>query len=708
MDTTLFFLINHGLKNAGLDLIMPFVTNHSKILFFLLTIPFLLKDRKKWFLVMLLSLITVTAADMSCNMLKHLFQRPRPCHSLEGVRMLVGCGKSFSLPSGHATNAFAFAAAFSHFFRKSALPMFIIAALVAFSRIYSGVHYPADVIAGAILGGTSAGVIIILHSWSSKKFREEPYLTVFLIATLALAFFRYYYIAAGPLDLGPDEAHYWDWSRRLDLSYYSKGPAIAYIIAFTTWLMGDTVFAVRFFAPIFIALSSLLIYRLTLDIYNDSKKACAAALVFQIIPLFSVFGVVMTIDTPFVLFWTLSLYLFWKAVNRDKLCVMRNEPIKCSFDSSLITHHSSLAYWLLLGITIGLGLLTKYTMAFFPLCAFLFFIFSKDQRSWLIRKEPYFALILSLLVFSPVIIWNASHDWVTVRHTAGQAHISGQWSWVSGQRLKDFLEFTGSQIGVITPLLFFAVIYGSIKHIGASRYDSIPRGKGQGATEDKNSSLFLFWFWAPVLGFFILKSIHGKVQANWAMTAYITAIIASADLFLPKEAVRKTIKIFLLSSVVIAFMATAIVHYPGVLDLPVKMNPSSRFMGWRELGIKAGEVYNVMASHEGEKVFVFSDKYQISSELAFYMPGKPRTYCVNLGRRMNQYDIWGGLNELVGYDALFVTIDNGNFPEELRGAFDSYEKEEFEAYNKDKILRRYFIFKCYGFKGLSSIKTESY
>ncbi len=712
MDTSFFFLINQGLRNTAFDLVMPFITKRADILFFLVALPLFFKDRKKSIFVIALCLTALAVGDASANMLKHLFERLRPCQSLvgidsyrEGVRLLVGCGGSFSFPSSHAVNAFAVAATFSHFYRKTALPMFLIAALVAFSRVYVGVHYPSDVVAGIIWGGAAAGVVLFLHKWSSERFKEKPYTTVIFISLLVLTFFRYYYIAVGPLDLSPDEAHYWEWSRRLDLSYYSKGPAIAYLIATATWLMGDTVFAVRFFAPIFLALSSIIIYKLTLELFpedkNANKKAFAAALLLQIIPLFAAYGVVMTIDSPFIFFWTLSLYLFWKAIkDSNKLQVTSDKLNKKN--SSLISRPSSLVtrYWILLGISVGFGLLTKYTMAFFYLCAFLFIVFSKEQRVWFKKKEPYLAFALSLLVFSPVIFWNASHDWVMLKHTAGQVHIA------EGVRIsfKHFFEFLGSQLGVITPLLFFLVIYGAIKNFSSR----LPVGR-QGSRFRVHGSRFLFWFWAPVLGFFFLKSFQGKVQANWAMPAYITAFIASVDYFLSKDSVKKRMKILLFSALVIAVLVSVTAHYSAILNLPVKMDSTSRLKGWEELGVKTDKIYKSMLSSGSKKVFIFSDKYQVSSELAFYMPGNPITYNINLGRRMNQYDIWGGFNNLLGFDAIFVRIGNESFPEELKQSFDYYEKQLFTVHRKDKkVLREYSIFKCYNFKGLPIRGFESY
>ncbi len=345
-------------------------------------------------------------------------------------------------------------------------------------------------------------------------------------------------------------------------------------------------------------------------------------------------------------------------------------------------------YWLLLGFTIGLGLLTKYTMAFFYICAFLLIVFSKEHRFWLRRKEPYIAIVISLIVFSPVIIWNAQNDWVTLRHTAGQAHAA------EGLKisLKHFFEFIGSQIGVLTPLLFFIVIYGAIKNFN-SRFTV-------------HGSRFLFWFWGPILGFFLIKSLHGKVQANWAMPAYITAFIASTGYFLNRDILKRGAKIFLSLACAIALLVTLLSHYPEILNLPAKKDPTSRLRGWKELGEKVGRIYSSMT--QKGSVFIFSDSYQVSSELAFYTPGKPETFCVNLGRRMNQYDIWGGFDKLVGKNAIFVRIGKNDFPEELKSAFDSYEKQSLIVQKDSKILREYSISKCYGFKGLKLRKFESY
>ncbi|MDP3259698.1 MAG: glycosyltransferase family 39 protein, partial [Thermodesulfovibrionales bacterium] len=426
-------------------------------------------------------------------------------------------------------------------------------------------------------------------------------------------------------------------------------------------------------------------------------------------PLYSAYGVLFTIDSPFIFFGVLSLYLFWRAVERqDRIQDTGYHPPQSPLSKGGIKG----GLWLLLGISIGFGLLTKYTMAFFYICALFFLLASKQHRRILLTKQPYISLALSLIIFSPVIIWNAAHDWVTLKHTAGQAHISGQWSVISDQWLKNFSEFLGSQIGIITPVLFFMIFY-AIFRLQKSYRDSQPS--------------FLFWFSIPIIVFFLLKSFQGKVQANWALPAYAAGFIAFSAVFISRwESIKKWTRWTVIAGVFISLIITAtahypalplklipiaIAHYPAILRLlpkidPTKLDPTARARGWKELGIEVSRVSDEL-SKKGH-FFIISDKYQVSSELAFYVKGQPVTYCANLGRRMNQYDLWPGFNNLVNFNAVFVTIDDVQMPETVGTAFDKCEKRLFTVFSKDKKLRDYSIFICYNFKGMPQKGINSY
>jgi undecaprenyl-diphosphatase len=163
MDTSLFLFINQGLQNNILDAVMVFITNRSYLLLVALLIPLFIKDHRKGLFVFLIAALGFFAADGLSGFVKHIIGRPRPCQVIPETRLVIGCLKSFSFPSAHATTSFAAAALIGHYFRKAAVPAFAIAVLVAFSRIYLGVHYPSDVLGGAVLGGAVAGLIIYLR-----------------------------------------------------------------------------------------------------------------------------------------------------------------------------------------------------------------------------------------------------------------------------------------------------------------------------------------------------------------------------------------------------------------------------------------------------------------------------------------------------------------------------------------------------------------
>src|SRR5208283_347720 len=389
------------------------------------------------------------------------------------------------------------------------------------------------------------------------------------------------------------------------------------------------------------------------------------------------FGVLFTIDSPFIFFWILSLYIFYKATSertkRQWMC------------------------WIFLGLSIGFGLLTKYTMAFFPMCGLLLLLLS-DKRPLLRTPMPYIASMLSMLVFAPVIIWNAQHDWLTIRHTAGQAHVADGIT----LSIKSFFEFFGSQFGIVTPLFFCLIIYALFKLFFSDRCFQ---------------SKFLFYFSNPVLGFFLLKALQGKVQANWAMFGYITGIVAAARVYINSRSNIR--RLFFSACIIFALLLTAVSHYPSIVGLPQNLDPSARLRGWKELGL---EVSKLSEQTTGRGIYLlFSDSYQIASELAFYVRGNPETFSINLGRRMDQYDLWPDINDRAAelrlqagplmfgpVNGIFVRSGNADMPPVVAGAFDHFTKDLFKVYDHDRILREYSIFICYNFKSLKIPKPETF
>ncbi len=165
LDVHLFRVINGGLSNAVFDSLMPFITapGHFVIPLALIGVGLVVWGGWKGRLLVVMALLLLVVSNAVSEQLKQLFQRPRPCLALETVRLLVGCSKTnFSFPSSHASNITAQALLFAFFYRPIAVPLFLVAAGVGYSRVYVGVHYPLDVVGGILVGLACGAVFIFL------------------------------------------------------------------------------------------------------------------------------------------------------------------------------------------------------------------------------------------------------------------------------------------------------------------------------------------------------------------------------------------------------------------------------------------------------------------------------------------------------------------------------------------------------------------
>lgn len=174
-DNWLFHQANRALTSPFLDSMMPYVTekmNFLGVVIIAAALIVILGNRRDRIGLVVLVLV-VLSSDFVCALLKDLFTRLRPCNAME-VRLLVGCGSSYSFPSGHATNIFAAMVFLTLRYRKF-FPLFLfIAFTVAYSRVYVGVHYPLDVLGGAVLGSVMAVIFTegekrAVRAWEARR-----------------------------------------------------------------------------------------------------------------------------------------------------------------------------------------------------------------------------------------------------------------------------------------------------------------------------------------------------------------------------------------------------------------------------------------------------------------------------------------------------------------------------------------------------------
>jgi undecaprenyl-diphosphatase len=172
LDERGFVLLNSRLHCGLLDAIMPAITTLSNWILplGLLLLAAICFGGARGRRAVGLALLAVALSDqLSSSLLKNLVARTRPCHVVDPVRLLVGCSGSFSFPSSHAANIACAATVFAGIFPRLIPVLAVLAFLIGYSRVYVGVHYPFDVLAGWTLGLLVGGAIVRLYHAASEK-----------------------------------------------------------------------------------------------------------------------------------------------------------------------------------------------------------------------------------------------------------------------------------------------------------------------------------------------------------------------------------------------------------------------------------------------------------------------------------------------------------------------------------------------------------
>ncbi len=176
LDKLLFYFLNRKIANPLFDVLMPFITSDFNLRIFLVFvwIGLLIFGGRTGRIVAILLIPAIAISDqLSSHILKPLIGRIRPCHELENVRLLVPCGSGLSFPSSHAVNSFTVAALLSKFYRRYLFYLFLLAFLISFSRVYVGVHYPGDIVAGMIIGFVVGVLVFNLWIYSAKLYENK-------------------------------------------------------------------------------------------------------------------------------------------------------------------------------------------------------------------------------------------------------------------------------------------------------------------------------------------------------------------------------------------------------------------------------------------------------------------------------------------------------------------------------------------------------
>ena len=427
------------------------------------------------------------------------------------------------------------------------------------------------------------------------------------------------------LPLNSDEAQYWVWSNYPDFSYYSKPPMVAYMNYISTLIVGQgSALTVRINSALIGLIIPLLTYWLTFEIFENRRVAFWSSLSVFILPHYNYISTFFTTDAPLSLFWLLTMIFSWRAVRDNKI-----------------------GDWILGGLFLGLGNLSKYTMIMWvPI--FMLFI-------WVYRRETfkdsnfYIAAVVAAVVTLPLLLWNIGNDFVSVKHLFG---IVGGYKAESSHIISpaSLLAFIAGQLVAVIPLIIPLLFRGgkSLKKLAVSG--------------DEGESK-VFYVAVPFIIILLLFTALSpfKSEVNWTFFAFSSLPIVigySVVNFPAKRGGLSGIGWFAAAAIMNISIMIMITN-PTIFDriglsrvYTAKIDPLHRLSGWDKLGERVSKYYNPQDS-----LFVLTDSYHMASELWFYMEEHPNVFCLNRGRRMNQFDLWPGVDKVsnMGYDSIFVS-----------------------------------------------------
>jgi 4-amino-4-deoxy-L-arabinose transferase-like glycosyltransferase len=393
-----------------------------------------------------------------------------------------------------------------------------------------------------------------------------------LAAVAAITAVRLLWLAVQPADLYPDEAQYWFWAQHPAFGYYSKPPLVAWVIALTTGLLGDSEFAIRVAAPPLHAATALLVYAVAARLY-DRQTGFWSALAYASLPGVSLSAFIISTDAVLLPCWAAALYAFVRA-----------------------RETGGERWWIAVGIAAGLGLLAKYAMAYWLLSALGYVLMIRGERRHL--RPLLAASAVALLIYLPNLWWNWSNGFVSYLHVRDNAELSGPLFHPAA-----LLEFFGSQFGVFGPLFFAALIAIVLR----------PR-----ALRDPRARL-LAAFALPTLAMMFGVSLLSRAQPNWAAPTYVSAVVLVVAWALAggwRRALRAGIALNLAGAILL-FGAADTLAAIGV-PMPAKYDPLHRLRGWRALGKTVGAA---LAAHP--ELGLLADDRELLAALIYYVRPHP-------------------------------------------------------------------------------------
>ncbi|QQS54372.1 MAG: glycosyltransferase family 39 protein [Candidatus Competibacteraceae bacterium] len=465
----------------------------------------------------------------------------------------------------------------------------ILSSLVSFSYVPSvSVMYFCIFISSILYFSVNFAALHLEFNNQKKSINKWRYYYVGLI--LYSIILRLLYLSAP--ELFYEEAYYWNYAMHLDIGYLDHPPMVAWIISLFTKLMGNNEFAVRFGAFICWFITAISLYKLTGLACNKSKDI-QTILLIAVLPAYFAVGWAMTPDAPLVACWAMALYFFYQALIRE-----------------------SRVAWIGIGLAIGLGMLAKYTIALLGIAACAFILIDRDARKWLMRPEPYAAIAIALIIFLPVIIWNANHEWVSFLYQ-------------SRGRVTDQFEFSlpylmGTIILIITPTGFLSLIaillYRKTILSGGDAVLNRPVD-----TQARRGYTLLATLTLLPVSVFVLLSLFRETKFHWTAPCWLgivpyMALTVTGKLRFGLNRLFGWIQHAWPATIIICLLLYGVFLHYLALGFPGVSYPYNyHLLGWNDFGHEIEALVNRVEYETGEKILVVGmDRNRVASGLAFY------------------------------------------------------------------------------------------
>src|SRR6201991_3285939 len=292
---------------------------------------------------------------------------------------------------------------------------------------------------------------------------------------------------AGVIALRTDEAYYWTWSKENVLSFLDHPPMIAWFIRFGTAIFGDTNFGGRFAGVLAMLVTQLLLADMVRRVTHDARAVVIAVLMPEAALYY---GLLMAKVAPDVAMIPFAVAMIWSLVR--------------------IAQGGDGRWWLLAGLFAGLSLLSKFTAIMFAPAVAAFLLVPDWRWRWLRSPYPYLAVVVAIAAFSPVLIWNAQHDWASFRFQGVRATANYGISWRTAG------DYIGLQFGLVGFVMLPVVLSGLA--MTAWRGD---RMREPGASLLSTAALVHFLY-------FLFKSLTLRVCDTWPMFMWPVGFAAAA------------------------------------------------------------------------------------------------------------------------------------------------------------------------------------